>query len=210
MSLKRVAAWFMALGDSVSSRILATHVIAFIGIVLAWHNGILGTVLSSGGNFTGAVAVLAVMTGIYGYAAARKFDKDRNILKARNAVTWMEWADGALLILGFLGTLSGAIIELTNLDPTAQGAAMLLGLKKVMQGVGMATYSLVAGTVAALCSTVWTKLLSNAVETAAETSAEVPFVPRYNPFGNGGRGPHLIETAAPPPVEETGTPKRGA
>lgn len=154
-------------------KIASVHAAALAGLVLLALAGLLQKALAGGGAFVGILAGIAAAHAVVGIRAARALDRyDGNVEKARNAVTWLEYLDSAALIIGFLGTLTGAIFELTHLDPTVSGAAMAAMLKQVLHGVGIAIYSLLAGTVVGLWTSAATRILSNATEIAAAKAHE--------------------------------------
>ncbi len=161
--------WWLALkGQSVSARLAAIHCAALAALSIAFLYGALTPILVHGGFVSWLILVVAGVNAIAGIAAAHRFEHEGDVTRARGAISWMEHADNIVLILGFLGTLQGAIIELTNVDPTATGAGMLLMLKNVLRGVGVAIYTTVAGAAAALWTSTATRLLSNVVEARAE------------------------------------------
>lgn len=179
--------WLAKSQNSVTARVAAVHVIALIGLATLWFAGVLQPVFAGGGVFAWLILALALAAAGAGVFAAWKLETTADIPRARNAVTWLEWAENALLILGFLGTLQGAIIELTNLDPAAKGEALLVMLRGVIRGVGIAIYTTLAGAAAAFWAGIATRLLNNTVETAAEADPgavldESEFRKSYGPW----------------------------
>lgn len=171
--MRKLLAWLRQEADLVSTRIIALHIIAIIGALLLAYVGVLLPILQNGGVFSYLIAGMVSAVVFYSVVAARRFEKTGDTVSARNAVSWLEWADGALMVLGFLGTLYGAIVELGSLNPSATGAALVDMLKSVIRGVGIAIYTTLAGAAAALWTSIATRMLSNTVETVSEVGVSL-------------------------------------
>ena len=126
-------------------------------------------VLVGGGVFAWMILGMAFFYVGYSIYVAHLIDENLiDVIQARSKVSWMAYMDSAVLILGFLGTLQGAIIEFTNIDPSANGVAMVAMLGKVLKGVGVAIYTTLAGAAVAFWTSFTTTMVSNDVESAAE------------------------------------------
>jgi len=173
--VRQAVRWVLAPGKSVGARVFLLHLAAAAALGGFWYHGALTAVLAGGGTFVWAILVVAAAAAGYGTWAAYRFDTARRTLlrrikvtKGRTAVSWLEWADSAVLLLGFLGTLQGAIIELAAFDTTATGDTLVSAMGGVLHGLGIAIYSTVAGAAASFWLSLGTRTVSNAVEAEAE------------------------------------------
>jgi drug/metabolite transporter superfamily protein YnfA len=187
-SFLRFVTWLRTKTDTVTARIAVVHFTAFAIISVLVVNGPGRDVFRFGGVFAWLIAGVALANVVFGVLTSRWFEAGRQISislenttvgpafkarligRARDRLSWMEWADNAVLVLGFLGTLQGATIELTSIDPTLTGGAQLEMLRSVLRGVGVAIYTTLAGAGVALWTSVATKILSNNVESEAEVN----------------------------------------
>lgn len=163
----RLIAWFRTQKESVTSKVIAINALAMGAMFVLMSTGFLGTVFSASG-FALAISLMAALASVFATATALHFDRTKDLLHAKASVSWMEYIDNAILAVGFIGMLYGAILELTHLDPTATGAAVMTMLKGVFNGVGIAIYSVLAASAATVWTTAVTRVVSNAVDAEEE------------------------------------------
>ncbi len=170
--MKQLVNWLRLNADLVSVKMTALHLVFCIGFLGLWYQGVLSKVFAGAGPFGWVIFAVAALLSIFGVVAARKLEKNGDLMDASKALKWLEFGTEALLIIGFIGTLQGAIVELTSLRLGASGGAMTAVLTSVIRGVGIAIYSTLAGSAAALWTGSANKMFENLLTDKTIKTAE--------------------------------------